>query len=129
MTREQQLARLANAHDGVVSARQHLRNIKDQTDPAIVTEFAPVEELEAERLRYVADAKDNADNVTANRVAEFVKAVRPNLEDMARRWAFMRGLTEFDVQAMLARIIGKPRPIVIEPEPSTVPFFEDEDLT
>lgn len=129
MTREQQLARLANAHDGVVSARQHLRNIKDQTDPSIVLEFAPVEELESERLRYVADAKDNADNVTANRVAQFVNANKATLEAMLRPWAFMRGLTDFDVQAMLARMAGKPRPIIIDPEPPGGQFFEDEDFT
>lgn len=60
-------------------------------------------------------AAENARNVTANRVADFLDGA--GWRAQVSSWCVMRGLTTFDADAMWAAMRGDPRPIVIEPEP------------
>jgi hypothetical protein len=68
----------------------------------------------ADDKAFAAEARDNADNVTANRIKQFL--TQSDVKDQVARWANNRGLTQFDVDSIWAHMVGNPRPIVIAPE-------------
>ncbi len=78
-------------------------------------------------IRFERDAKANRANVLANRVREFAVSNRDELRRLLSLYAFNRGLTGHDVEDMWTRIVGDPKPIVVEPEPSFTEFIDQED--
>lgn len=104
--------RLEAAREGVLDVDAHLD-----------------EALRLAQERFEKDAASNADNVTANRVKEFLSNHRDMIYGALTRFSFARGYTMFDVDAMWAKMVGNPRPIVIEPERpvSALDFLDGED--
>ncbi len=89
--------------------------------------------------RHRKDAVEIADNVTANRAARFLSGC-PEVRRLLSNWSVLVGLTEFDADAIWAKMKGDPRPVEIAPEepahrsslifdaPVTDPFDDDEDF-
>lgn len=76
------------------------------------------------------EAEENANNVVANRVAEFVDYHAEELQRMLQVWELKKGLTSYDTACLFERLRGNPKPIVIAPEPEIDPldFFGEDDL-
>jgi hypothetical protein len=125
--RAEHLAGLANALSAVEKAQDALRELKKRTPPSVVEEFRTVEDMSVDMQRYLDDAVSNADNVTENRSNQFLKAHPAIREDIAR-WCFMRGLTEFDAEAIWCKLLGHPRPIQIAKAEEREDEFEAEDF-
>lgn len=125
--RAEHLAALANALSSVEKAQSGLRELKKRTPPSVVREFESVEGMSADMQRYLDDAVSNADNVTENRASAFLKA-NPGIRDEIVRWCFMRGLTEFDAEAIWRKILGNPRPITVSTTEEREDEFEADDF-
>ena len=125
--RAEHLAALANSLAAVEKAQNALRELKKRTPPAVVREFETVEWMSADMQRYLDDAVSNADNVTENRANLFLKA-NPGIRDEIARWCFMRGLTDFDAEAIWRKMLGNPRPITVAKVEERDDEFEADDF-
>lgn len=127
--RRRKIALLETALRGLSRAQKRLARVKDSVGPEIISQV-DVSLLLADAVeKYEQGARDNADNVTANRAKQFVDYLVQfhDLKGTLAKYAFERGLMGYDGDAILAKLRGNPRPIVIEPERAvTVDDFEDD---
>lgn len=125
--RAESLAALANALAEVERAENALRELKRRTPPPYVREFESVESMSKDMQEYLDGSVQNADNVTENRMNAFLRSTASVKEELVR-WCFMRGLTDFDIEAIWCKMLGNPRPIQIQKEEERADEFEAEDF-
>lgn len=127
--KSEMMRRLRLQEAKVADAQARLEEMRDEAANAGVLDESDALKIALERNeQFEVEAGLNADNVTANRVKEFLTA-NPGVQSVLAMWAFNRGYTSFDVDAMWAKLQGNPRPIVIEPERpvSMLDWLEEED--
>jgi len=119
-----------------VKAKEDLAALRATVEPSIVGKLDTAHVLEVAMQDFNEKAQANADDVTQARVLQFLDYLGwDHLFRQLSRFMVEQGYTDYDIECIITKLRGEPRPIVIDSDRAVSPYNimgfeigEDPDL-